>query len=97
MTHRWHTKKPRQRLSDRVRRFVLHRDGYMCRIRGDRCTGRAAEVDHIVPVSRGGTDDPTNLRAACKACNAQENYRARGRGGGQSRLRRPEKHPGDLS
>lgn len=97
MTHRWHTRKPRQRLSERTRSFIRYRDGGLCRIKTDRCTTWATEIDHIIPVSKGGTDDPTNLRAACKACNAQENYKARGRGGGQSRLRRPEKHPGDLS
>lgn len=26
-------------------------------------------VDHLVPLSRGGTDDPTNLVAACHHCN----------------------------
>jgi len=27
------------------------------------------EVDHIVPVSKGGTDNPDNLTLACKKCN----------------------------
>jgi len=27
------------------------------------------EVDHIVPLSKGGEDDPTNLALACRACN----------------------------
>jgi 5-methylcytosine-specific restriction endonuclease McrA len=27
------------------------------------------EVDHIVPVSRGGSDDMANLAAACRPCN----------------------------
>jgi 5-methylcytosine-specific restriction endonuclease McrA len=29
----------------------------------------AAEIDHIVPVSRGGGDDPKNLQWLCKKCN----------------------------
>lgn len=27
------------------------------------------EVDHIVPISEGGTDAPDNLALACRACN----------------------------
>lgn len=27
------------------------------------------EVEHIVPTSRGGSDDPSNLALACRACN----------------------------
>lgn len=30
---------------------------------------RAWEVDHIHPVSEGGTDDPANLRLLCYACH----------------------------
>ena len=29
----------------------------------------ANTVDHIVPVAKGGTDDPENLVAACRKCN----------------------------
>jgi len=28
-----------------------------------------ATIDHIVPQSRGGTDDPSNLALACVKCN----------------------------
>lgn len=27
------------------------------------------EVEHIIPLSQGGTDDKTNLALACRACN----------------------------
>lgn len=29
-------------------------------------------IDHIVPVSRGGTDDIDNLQAACRRCNSSK-------------------------
>lgn len=51
-----------------ARRFlVLKRDGYRCRI----CRNADAEleVDHIMPVSRGGSDRLDNLQTLCKACN----------------------------
>lgn len=33
------------------------------------CGGKAEEIDHIVPRSRGGTDETSNLAPACKRCN----------------------------
>src|SRR5262249_1849686 len=46
------------------------------------CGGMPTQVDHILPLSRGGTDDPANLAPACRACNMEkldftpEEYRA---------------------
>ena len=84
---------------DRVRRRVLRRDGHECQIRGPQCLVAATEVDHIVNVASGGTDDPENLRAACRPCNrakaqaeAAAARRVRSAGG-----RHPtERHPGLL-
>ena len=54
-----------------IRPAILARDGYLCQIRGPRCTTRATEVDHIVPIVAGGAKfDASNLRAACKGCNS---------------------------
>ncbi|WP_343464730.1 HNH endonuclease [Pantoea sp.] len=30
------------------------------------------EIDHIVPLNMGGTNDPTNLQAVCKTCNGKK-------------------------
>lgn len=30
---------------------------------------KSPEIDHIIPVSRGGTDDRKNLRVICRQCN----------------------------
>ena len=58
----------------KVRRFVLDRDKHMCRVRLDGCTGRATHVDHIMPLSEGGSRlDPINLRASCQYCNLARN------------------------
>ena len=53
------------------RRSVLRRDGFLCayRLSSPVCATRAASVDHIVPRSRGGGDEPSNLVAACVPCN----------------------------
>jgi 5-methylcytosine-specific restriction protein A len=53
----------------RLQAQILQRDHYLCQMRGPRCTTHATTVDHILPKSRGGTDHPNNLRAACAPCN----------------------------
>jgi len=55
-------------VSKRIRFEVLKRDAYTCRY----CRSRenTLTVDHVTPVALGGSDDPTNLVAACRDCNA---------------------------
>ena len=52
----------------RIRGRVLRRDGYICAY----CGQMANTVDHILPVSKGGTDDMENLVAACTSCNSRK-------------------------
>ncbi len=54
-------------LSVRKRFFVLKRDRYMCRM--CKATGVPLEVDHVVPVARGGSDALDNLQTLCVPCN----------------------------
>jgi len=60
-----------------LRLAVLARDGHLCQFpAGDGICGRPAEhVDHVTPVSRGGTDYPGNLRAACAQHNLSKGAR----------------------
>lgn len=54
----------------RIQPKILDRDGHRCQIRYEgRCIGTATTVDHVVPVAHGGTNEPSNLRAACRPCN----------------------------
>lgn len=56
---------------------VLRRDGWRCYICG--CStprelrgtyeDNAPEIDHIIPLSRGGTHTKDNVRCCCRACN----------------------------
>lgn len=50
-----------------LRSQVFSRDNYACRYCGAR--GVRLECDHVVPVSRGGGDDLSNLATACRDCN----------------------------
>lgn len=55
-------------VSKRTRFEVLRRDNYTCRY--CRSTENPLTVDHVTPVSLGGTDDPSNLVACCVDCNS---------------------------
>lgn len=46
---------------------VLKRDKFTCQYCG--AMGVCLEVDHVIPQSKGGSDDDDNLKAACIACN----------------------------
>ena len=51
----------------RVRFLILQRGLYRCRI--CKASGVKLEVDHIVPLSLGGSNDIDNLQALCVQCN----------------------------
>lgn len=51
----------------KVRRAVFERDDFTCQYCGER--GGRLECDHAIPVSRGGSHDPENLKTACRRCN----------------------------
>lgn len=54
----------------RLREQILQRDAYLCQPCYRTGTLKAAaQVDHIVPLSKGGTDDPANLQAICLPCH----------------------------
>jgi HNH endonuclease len=56
----------------RLRTFVAERAGYIC----EYCRSPLSfslqpfVVEHIVPSSKGGTDDPDNLACDCGGCNS---------------------------
>jgi len=66
-------------MSPQLRTMILERNGFTCQMCGagagdpdpfDPARKVRFHIDHIVPVSQGGTDDPLNLRVVCSACNA---------------------------
>jgi 5-methylcytosine-specific restriction endonuclease McrA len=38
-------------------------------VAGRSCAYCGQPADHVNPVSRGGSDSPTNLQALCSSCN----------------------------
>ena len=74
-TGRWPTKNiPKSRSADakwkKTVKRILNRDSHQCRIRFvGICIGLASEVDHIIPVTQGGSDHDSNLESACRPCH----------------------------
>ncbi len=66
----------RQAIPAAIQREVWRRDGsrctYVCATNGRRCGSRhQLEIDHIVAVARGGTNELRNLRLACREHNLE--------------------------
>lgn len=57
-------------LTKRIRFEILRRDSHACRYCGGVAPDVILHIDHVIPVALGGSDDPSNLVAACKDCNA---------------------------
>lgn len=63
-------KPKRQNISPKLRYSILERDGFCCKACGATPNqGATLHVDHIHPVSKGGSNDPDNLQTLCAACN----------------------------
>ncbi len=54
----------------KLRAQVFRRDDYTCRYCGAR-TKRPA-CDHVIPVTRGGRNELSNLVTACRPCNSSK-------------------------
>ena len=62
----------RGRVSNEMRRKIYERDNYRCR-----CCGRSQnevdlEIDHIVPIAKGGKSTSDNLQTLCTDCNKRK-------------------------
>ena len=53
-------------------RRIWDRDGWQCVTCG---TWKDLTVDHIIPRSKGGTDDDDNLQTMCRSCNSAKRDR----------------------
>lgn len=60
----------RHLISRTRRKRILKRDHYTCRYCG--ATRVQLEIDHVIPVFHGGTNDDSNLVAACAGCNGRK-------------------------
>lgn len=54
------------KLTKKLRYKILRRDGFRCVVCGE---VERLEIDHILPVAKGGATEETNLRTLCRRCN----------------------------
>ncbi|MDQ1591709.1 MAG: hypothetical protein QOG71_2336 [Pyrinomonadaceae bacterium] len=59
----------RRSIGLRFRFRILKRDSFTCQYCGRAAPKVELHVDHVIPVSKGGSYEPTNLVTACVECN----------------------------
>lgn len=68
-------KTPRIQFNSAVREEVFRRDEYRCNSCQCSGTAKTLEIDHIIPLALGGTNDLSNLQILCSSCNRQKRDR----------------------
>lgn len=59
----------RESLSKGKKFDILSRDNFTCVYCGRSAPAVKLEVDHLIPVAKGGTNEHSNLVTACEDCN----------------------------
>ncbi len=59
----------RRKIEPHEKRKIYERQNGLCAYCGRSRNIKYMTVDHIIPLSKGGTDDLDNLQCTCKACN----------------------------
>lgn len=59
----------RRRLKKSEREAVYSKTGGRCAYCGTEIALSDMQVDHLIPISRGGADEPSNMLPACRSCN----------------------------
>ena len=70
-----HRRKSLGYISGTIRYEVLKNAKFHCELCGVSADKKALEVDHIVPRSKGGSDDISNLQSLCYSCNSMKRDR----------------------
>jgi hypothetical protein len=58
-------------LSPKIRQIIRDRDNYTCQYCGLQ-NPYSGIIEHIIPVSKGGSNKPHNLVFACQRCNTEK-------------------------
>lgn len=62
----------RGKVSNRMRFSIYERDGYRCRNCGISEKYAKLEIDHIIPIAKGGKTEYNNLQTLCHKCNVEK-------------------------
>ncbi len=69
-TRGYHKKNQRALMTPELREEIAERDNYTCQICGRYMPdGFGLQIDHIIPVSKGGKTVRSNLQVLCMKCN----------------------------
>jgi hypothetical protein len=63
----------RRAIARSVRHEIFVRDNYRCLECGATNKDTTLHIDHIIPISQGGSNDKDNLQTLCKKCNLSKN------------------------
>jgi len=67
-----HRRMNSEAIAGSIRYEILKRSSGRCEACGISSDERAIDIDHIVPKSKGGSNDKSNLQALCYKCNRQK-------------------------
>ncbi len=62
----------RGKVSNKIRFSIYERDRYRCRRCGVTNKFAYLEIDHIIPISKGGKSTYDNLQTLCRKCNYEK-------------------------
>jgi len=63
-------KTPRINIPPEVRKYVFDRNNYQCQsCQTIDLSAKNLQVDHIIPLAQGGSNDFSNLQTLCAKCN----------------------------
>lgn len=62
----------RGKVSNKMRFSIYERDGYRCRKCGISDKYAKLEIDHIIPIAKGGKSTYDNLQTLCHKCNTEK-------------------------
>ena len=65
-------KTPRIQIPTEVRKYVFKRDSFQCQSCGKTDLETNLNIDHIIPLARGGSNDISNLQTLCQTCNQKK-------------------------
>jgi hypothetical protein len=57
----------------KIKMRVVRRDNYTCQVCGKHLLDNEVEFDHIIPTSKGGSSEESNIRLTCFKCNRDKN------------------------